>query len=232
MYRRPHLILEQIKAVQSQTIPPVKIIVWVSGCDVPDNIPSDVTIIHTKENFGVWGRFGIAQLATTKYVCVIDDDTIPGKKWFENCHDTICEVNGLVGTIGWRFSSGNEYTFTRRYGWDSPSNEIHQVDTVGHSWFFKTEWLHHLWAVTPNYSIMPNCGEDMSLSYAFQKAHINTYVPPHPPDDIEMFGSIPEKAWTYGTDENATSLNATEKFNKAYRHLREKGFKIMLDDST
>lgn len=230
VYRRPHLIQEQIKAIQSQSIQPTRIILWISGCEIPDNIPEDVTVIHTKENFGVWGRFGIAQLATTKYVCVIDDDTIPGSKWFENCYNTIREVNGLLGTIGWRFSSGNEYTFTRRYGWDSPSNDIHQVDTVGHSWFFKTEWLHHLWAVTPDYSIMPNCGEDMSLSYAFQKAHLNTYVPPHPSSDPEMFGSIPEKAWAYGVDDHATSLNATEKFNKAYRHLREKGFKIMLDD--
>lgn len=231
VFRRPQLIREQIQAIRTQTVPPVKIIIWVAGSDIPDNMPDDVTVIHTKENFGVWGRFGIAQLATTKYTCVFDDDTIPGSKWLENCYDTIREVNGLIGTIGLRFSSGNEYTFTRRYGWDSPSNEIHQVDTVGHSWFFKTEWLHHLWSVTPNYSIMPTCGEDMSFSYALQKAHIDTYVPPHPSDDIEMFGSIPDKAWTYGTDQNATSLNATEKFNRAYRHLREKGFKIMLDDS-
>jgi glycosyltransferase involved in cell wall biosynthesis len=231
VYRRPHLIYEQIKHIKAQTIPAVKIIVWISGCDVPENLPSDVTVIHTRDNFGVWGRFAIAQLATTKYVCVIDDDTMPGSRWFENCYATIRQVNGLLGTIGWRFSSKDEYTFTRRYGWDSPSDEIHQVDTVGHSWFFKTEWIHHLWAVTPDYSTMPNCGEDMSLSYAFQKAHINTYVPPHPPHNLEMFGSIPETAWRYGTDQNATSLCATEKFNRAYRHLREKGFKIMLDDS-
>jgi hypothetical protein len=36
---------------------------------------------YSNYNFGVWARFAFALNATTKYVCVFDDDTLPGKKW-------------------------------------------------------------------------------------------------------------------------------------------------------
>jgi hypothetical protein len=54
---------------------------------------------------------------------------------------------------------------------------------------------------------MLKAGEDISFSYMLQKNGIKTYVPPHPKDNIEMYGSDPQKARQYGTDSAAISMD-------------------------
>jgi hypothetical protein len=54
---------------------------------------------------------------------------------------------------------------------------------------------------------MLKAGEDIAFSYMLQKNGIKTYVAPHPKDDIEMYGSHPEKAWKYGNDSAAISIH-------------------------
>jgi hypothetical protein len=143
-------------------------------------------------------------------------------------------VNGLLGTIGVVFDNEDYYSMNRRHGWDAPSTEIHEVDTVGHSWFFKREWLQHLWQFHTDPVKMLKCGEDMAFTCGLQKIGIKTYVPPHPPYDLEMFGSHPEKAWSYGTDKNAAismHQDAMSVFSEAFRYLRKNhGFKILADN--
>ena len=70
-----------------------------------------------------------------------DDDTIPGKKWFENCLETIKQNEGLLGTQGLRFKSKTRYSPNICIGWDNPNIKTEKVDIVGHCWFFKREWL-------------------------------------------------------------------------------------------
>jgi hypothetical protein len=81
---------------------------------------------------------------------------------------------------------------------------------------------------------MLKCGEDMAFTCGLQKIGIKTYVPPHPPYDLEMFGSHPEKAWSYGTDKNAAismHQDAMSVFSEAFRYLRKNhGFKILADN--
>jgi len=176
-------------------------------------------------NFGVWARFAYALNATTEYVCVFDDDTIPGSKWLENCLDTIEKQEGLLGTIGVIFKDENYINYDR-YGWANPNEEIKQVDIVGHSWFFKREWLGAFWreAPIPESSI---CGEDMHFSYSIQKhLGLGTFVPPHPKDNPEMWGSNPSLAFQYGVDKNAISVNHhASAFGKALKTTIDKGFK-------
>jgi hypothetical protein len=238
VYKRPHTLKQQLEAVKSQTLSPEKIIIYQNRADnssvyeIPQEIREDksVTIIESSENFGVWARFAVGLLAKTTYICIFDDDTIPGKKWFENCYNTILEVNGLLGTIGVIFNPTNDkYSMKVRHGWDSGNEKIERVDIVGHSWFFKREWLAQLWSIIPDYSFMDVSGEDMGFSYALQKIGINTYVPPHPKNDLEMYGSIPDSAWKYGMESHAISMTQYSKFNKMYKFFREKGFKLLED---
>ena len=86
-----------------------------------------------------------------------------------------------------------------------------EVDIVGHAWFFRQEWLGLLWQFRPNYDIMLKAGEDISFSYMLQKNGIKTYVPPHPKDNIEMYGSHPGKAWEYGMDSAAISMDSSNR---------------------
>lgn len=237
VYKRPHCLKEQLEAVLNQTLPPKKIIIYKNYAEGVLTLPNDVlelafknniTIINSSENFGVWARFAVALLAKTTYVCIFDDDTIPGKKWFENCYATMLKVNGLLGTIGVIFQpSPDKYIMKNRFGWGNPNEEITQVDIVGHSWFFKREWLAYLWSNVPDYEFMDVSGEDMGFSYALQKVGINTYVPPHPENDLEMYGSIPDKAWKYGMEPHCVSFTSWSKFDKMYKFYKDKGFKCL-----
>ena len=91
LYKRPQYLEEQLIAIQNQTIPPKEIFILkntvenINFPNISSNLLKNVTIIDSSKNFGVWGRFALGLLANTKYICVFDDDTIPGRKWFENC---------------------------------------------------------------------------------------------------------------------------------------------------
>ena len=208
LFKRPHTLLEQLEAVQNQTVPPTKVIIWKNGTNgvefppLPERLMKNVTVINSSENFGVWARFTPGLLVTTEYVCVFDDDTIPQKRWFENCLNTQKTHPGLLGAIGIVFDEGSEYK-GKRYGWDGACEEPLEVDIVGHAWFFRQEWLNVLWQFRPNYEVMFRAGEDVCFSYMLQRAGIKTYVPPHPKDNLELYGSDPVKALKYGCDSAA-----------------------------
>lgn len=166
LYKRPHTLAEQVEAVRAQTVPPSQIIVWRNGAEpVPTFVRDDpdLTVVDSSANFGVWARFAVALLANTEYICVFDDDTIPGRRWFENCLKTIQkpESNGLLGTVGLIFDPAATYHSRCRVGWPAPNAETRRVDIVGHSWFFRRCWLQHLWSITPDYDAMLRAGEDI-----------------------------------------------------------------------
>jgi GT2 family glycosyltransferase len=209
LYKRPYSLIEQLEAVQNQSVPPESIIIWrnsVEGFElpkIPEKLMNKVTIINSSTNFGVWARFAVGLVANTEFICVFDDDTIPQYNWFKNCLDTMKVKEGLLGTIGIRFDAGKAYRGTR-FGWDGPSDEIEEVDIVGHAWFFKRSWLGYLWQFTPDYNIFLRCGEDVAFSYMLQRVGIKTYVPPHPKNDLSMYGSTPALAMEYGNDGKAS----------------------------
>ena len=158
LFKRPHTLIEQLSAIQSQSIPPENVIIWknyaegVTIPDIPENLKHNVIIIESSKNFGVWGRFTAGLLVNSKYICVFDDDTIPGKDWFKNCTETMQTHRGLLGTIGLRFLRGDQYVHENpRIGWHGPNNQVEQVDIVGHAWFFEQTWLHYLWECQPDY---------------------------------------------------------------------------------
>lgn len=234
LYKRPHVLLEQINAIQQQTVQPKQIIVWrnhVDGIEIPEAVTSDsnIIIINCNKNLGVWPRFTIGLLASTTYVAVFDDDTIPGKKWFENCLHTIKVHNGLLGSIGLIFNNSSKYMNYCRIGWSSCNDTARQVDIVGHAWFFKREWILELAKIIPDYEKLLLVGEDMGFSWALQQIGIPTYVPPHPSNDLEMFGSIPHLAYKYGTEAVGISMNSTvwDKFDYMFNFYKNKGFRFI-----
>jgi hypothetical protein len=234
-YKRPHVIHEQIAALREQTIPPKQIIIWrnyAEGYEFPDDIRADPSIIimDCSKNMGVWARFAAALLANTEFICVFDDDTIPGRRWFENCLTTIKQVNGLLGTIGWRFHRNSQQynSFEKRIGWDGPNYETREVDMVCHAWFFKRAWLPELFRIVPDYEMLFRSGEDMGLSYAFQQIGIKTFVPPHPPLDYDMYGSHPEKAVKYGCEPVSIWLTGTN-FDEMFHFYKKRGFRFIND---
>tara|TARA_R100001460_G_scaffold92085_3_gene133963 strand:+ start:99 stop:836 length:738 start_codon:yes stop_codon:yes gene_type:complete len=232
-WQRKHAIKNQIDAVANQTIKPNEIMIWQNK---PDDIkeafylqdPSaSIKISHNNFNYGVWARFAFALNAKSEYICLLDDDTIPGSKWSENCIKSIEQENALYGTVGVVFNDLKYQSF-ERFGWPNPNEEKKRVDIVGHAWFFHRDLLGAFWKDNDR-PLNMICGEDVHFSYSIQKhLGLNTYVPPHPSDDLDLWGSQPTEAMKYGVDNNAISVNSDGiEFGLSLTHYYNKGFKLL-----
>lgn len=243
-FRRPENLNEQLDALRNQTVKPTEILLWYNNPGTDDinyEIGSEIPTAYCNYNFGVWSRFYFALNAKNPYVCVFDDDTVPGSRWLENCMDTMKTHEGLLGTVGLLYPKplppqhSSYYEHYLRFGWiDNGNNDkTVQVDLVGHSWFFKKEWLPIMFRELPDPKYN-TCGEDMHFSYMLQKyAGINTYVPPHPRTDRTLWGSIKGE---YGGDAvamwetNPESIVGTpfkHAMNDYFREQRAKGWKLV-----
>ena len=230
-YKRAKFLELQLNAIENQTIKPADIFVWQNDGDIIDEkLMSRFTIAKCSENLGVWARFAYALNVDAEYICVFDDDTIPGNRWLENCINTIKVYDGLLGTRGLRYMSPKRYYPFEHYGWGNPNEETIQVDIVGHAWFFKREYLAYFWSEMPPQNASKIVGEDIHFSYMLQKYGLGTYVPPHPKHDKSLWGSLPEYGDRLGTDNNAisSSQSALNRFDKALQYYINKGFKLYL----
>lgn len=243
-YKRGNRLDEQLEAIQNQTIQPDEILLWYNSPDddteINYNIGTKIPAAYCNYNFGVWARFYYAFNSKNPYVCVFDDDTIPGERWLENCVETMKTHEGLLGTVGLLYlnplppENSSYYERYLRFGWPGNNNSAIEVDLVGHSWFFKREWLSHMVRELPDPKYN-TCGEDMHFSYMLQKyGGIKTYVPPHPKEDKSLWGSL--KGGEYGGDSNSLwesnqrGIDGTpfkELMNQYFREQRLKGWNLV-----
>jgi hypothetical protein len=241
-YKRTHTIEEQYQAIKNQTIKDIDLFYWVNltkdSLSIPQTIIDSCSSIISNTNFGTWGRFAMALNARTEFVCVIDDDTIPGSKWLENClktfetHQGVLTTRGIIANIEHekKYPLPESYT---AHGWCQPNEEVLRVDMGCQSWFFPKEMLRGFWLDMPKDMPM-NYGEDTHLSYVAQKYfNMNTYVPPHPANDLELWGSNPETAMKYGTDSAAISWSAEANsgMNQYWNFVRDNGYKLIAEDN-
>jgi hypothetical protein len=234
-YKRPHVLKEQYEAVIAQTMKPKEIMFWHNHSDLSAQFDKDVidktVAFQGNSNLGVWARFAYALMAKTKYVCILDDDTIPGNRWLENCYVHNKTNRGLYGTVGIVFNSTMGYDGPHyRVGWPSANDKLERADIVGHSWFFEKELLTAFWRELPDPKFV-RCGEDIHFSYVLQKyMGLETYVPPHPKNDLSLWGSQPDKAWKYGTELVAISNPATNgglSMNEYVMLARKNGYRFV-----
>lgn len=182
-FGRPSSFPCQFSAIKRQTIP-AELLVWqnyhaATRAEWKKDLFSDVLHAGCNQNLGVWARFAYALNARTEFVCVFDDDIIPGSRWFENCLETIKRHNGLLGGHGVVFHSESDYTARTHYGWRAPNRYAARVDIVGNAWFFRREWLALYWSELPGLDQVWTAGEDFHFSYMLQKSGIGTFVPQH-----------------------------------------------------
>lgn len=231
VYKRSGHFAEQIRSLLEQSVAPFEILVWENGEErVPDQYKDRVTVTRAEKNFGVWARFSYALNTRGDYVLMLDDDTVPGRRWIENCLKTVLLRPGLLGTRGLRFATKLSYAGYSEVGVYAPNEEVERVDIVGHAWFFKRELLGAFWAEYSNRFPEDLSGEDIHFSYAIQKLlGLGTFVPPHPAGNQELWGSIPTIARTVGSDDAAisSSRGALGKFERALKHYVSLGFELV-----
>jgi len=208
VYKRPLMLEKQIRALKAQSveIKSENIHVWYNKSDVTQYFPEDKEIKTYACNWNTkfWGRFTIPLLIQTPYVAMFDDDILPQKDWFKNCLETIQkpESNGILGGSGVILTE-KSYTPYNKVGWNGlHSDKIERVDLVGHAFFFRQEWIKYMFYEKP---YTWENGEDITFSYLAQKyCGINTFVPPHPETNKDMWSTDYNVAETVGSDINAS----------------------------
>jgi hypothetical protein len=230
-YKRPTNVDDIIISLLNQTIPVSAIYVWWNDAASAKTLRYAhlVQQVISDTNFGVWARFAFALNATTDHLVIFDDDTIPGHEWIENCLEH-CHL-GLLGTIGLIYNDKTTYMNHTRIGWANPNSSAVRVDIVGHSWFFKREWLstyfRELRCLEPEFAFF---GEDIHFSYSIQKyLSIPTFVPPHPLNNFQRWGSI---NGLLGVDQHAISMrpHAASKWDIPFAHYIKRGFRLLIDE--
>lgn len=235
-WQRPQHLEEQVDRILSQTVATHEIVLWYNqppkalGIFEKKQLLSfrnagKVKKIVCDHNFGIIPRFAMASAMEGDYVCIFDDDTMPGKRWFENCLRYVDSEKAMCGTIGLRFLSKTEpKTQAPRMGWDGCNEQIEFVDLVGHSWFFRREWARYFWDMEP---AIRSFGEDIHFCAMLQRHGIRVACPPHPKSDKSLWGSVKGKL---GVDRVAISSNKdrSKDYALVLRHEVETGFRLML----
>lgn len=242
-YRRPETLQMQIEALNNQTVRPKNLYLYQDGID------SNYKIVFSKEtlgkftkykletkNVGVWGRFEYAaDVAESKYVCIFDDDTIPGERWLENCLIHMFQEEAVYGTNGVIITNPHNLEVNKKeminVGWHTSNESPIQVDYVGHSWFVKRELLGEM-KMSKLRGKYKTAGEDMYLSFIAQKKGMKTIVPPHPISQIQLWGSMPKYGNSFGIDSNALSIKSSNHTNmiSALRDIISEGFKLIAEN--
>lgn len=236
VYGRQENFFKQVNALRSQSLAPSEIIVFIDKhttkssneiiefCD-KENIQS----IRVSLNVGVWGRFSLPLIARSDYVFIMDDDIIPGSKWFENSVHLMSSDRCVVGGVGVLFKPGtNDYSVSKRIGWVNPNDEDIEADVVGHIWGAPKSFFHLFWQRAEDSYKFPRSGEDIHFSWRAQQLGYRVLVP---------FNGRDEENWSnlagtsVGTDDEALSLEASAilRMAKYLKKVRKEGFNYVLE---
>ncbi|MFW6242826.1 MAG: glycosyltransferase family A protein [bacterium] len=207
VYKRPETLEKQIQVIKNQSIKikSENIHVWYNKSDLAQYAPKDkyIKTYYSNWNTKFFGRFLIPSLIRTEYVAIFDDDLLPQPDWFKNCLDSMEKQEGIYGGSGVLVKTKEAYHPHIKFGWNGQhSNNIERVDLVGHAWFFKQEWIKYMWMEKP---VSWDNGEDIMFSYLCQKyGGINTFVPPHPESNKNLWCTEYQHAMKVGSDENSS----------------------------
>lgn len=206
VYKRSEYLSAQIEALRAQSVPPDEIWVW---CNSSNNAIEDFSelvdrVVVSNTNWKFWGRFSLANMVRTQYVCLFDDDVLPQTNWIKNCLDTIdAGTNGILGGSGVILPAAGGYSSKHKVGWNGHHYDVTtQVDLVGHAWFFNKRILRYMWEESPH---SWENGEDIHFSaMALKHGGVGTYVPPHPENDQSLWSCRPDFGKAVGRTSTAT----------------------------
>jgi hypothetical protein len=174
------------KSLENQTIPPSQILIWNQASNFNRLNYHKYHIIDCP-NLGVYARFSAGLLYNYDRVLVLDDDTIPGKRWIENCYNTIDQV-GDESIIGYRGIKLHPDTLYDIEAYEKGNDQIRCVSLIGHSFFVKRKHIIELFK-TPELNQFN--GEDSTLAASTQLAFgTKCYVPKQLLSEPDTWGSL------------------------------------------
>jgi len=172
VYKRGQYLSAQIEALRNQSVPPSEIWVWCNSSDVQLQDYSTLAdrVVVSNTNWKFWGRFALANMARTQYVCLFDDDILPQVNWIKNCLATINNgTNGILGGSGVLLPAVGGYS-----SWEN-GEDIHfsamALKHGGVATFVPPhpEDDHSLWSCRPDFG--KSVGRQSSATYKSESHH-------------------------------------------------------------
>jgi hypothetical protein len=197
-YERPAYLRRQLQALNAQTIQPKELWVWANAGEVQQDARAlssvHALVFRCNGNLGGWPRFERALHARTKYVCILDDDTIPGPQWLQTALERIrlAESDPEVGTIcvaaaGEIFREDNADS-SYIVGPQSPRGEEVDVDIGRGGWVFAKDLLRPFIVNPPPGD--GRVGWDFHLAVNLQLQNILTVVLPYEQGNTSKWGML------------------------------------------
>ena len=222
VWKRENLA-KQLECIKNQTVDISDIYVYQNESHIDITYLKDkynFKHIHSKDvNFKFHGRFTLPLLFSTTYTAIFDDDTMPNKGWLDHCKKLCEEKNCILGANCRRRTGFGAGLCDGKF-----NNDLVEGDIVGHSWFFKTSWIHYMWREpAPTFEN----GEDIHFCAAC-KIHggIRSYLPPQSKNDPDSWG---DAQYSLGNDEYATwkrKGHTSDRF-AIYDYWIEKGLEVV-----
>jgi len=229
---------EQFKALSDQSVRPSVFYMYqnLPQYDLRDFCKKNKIIhIYSDKDFGCYGRFTVPLLVQAEYCLIIDDDTIPGPRWIENCLRCHKKYNAAVGSMGQRLPpvsikqkafiyQEGRYCVRKKEGEGlyevEGLRQDHRVDYILHNYFFRKEWIKYFWSLDPLYY---HIFEDFHFGITMALAGIPVYVAKQ--ETLEEAGSI---KWAYQYDEHRgmdRPLDDLQQIKKYYDYVWKKGWR-------
>lgn len=169
VYRRKNL-RAQLAAILNQEQRPARIVVFQNGQyqKLPTRLlrKTGIDWVINSSNTGYFGRFAWLLNADTEFVCVLDDDIIPGAQCLQNYLAQAQQLDAIIGGNG-RIARTNRYLGDLVQPPDTGNRrEATLVDFVGHMWVFERRLLADMFSIPP---ITTQTGEDMHLCFSAKK---------------------------------------------------------------
>ena len=190
-FLRPENIQKVVDALRKQTLPPAKILVYYTKPTKDFKVPfiEGIDFIVSEEDRGLPGRFAVGLVARTPYLCIMDDDLVPGEKWLESTVNLLKDTNSVICGYGMRYDDEDMNDLrAKRFGDHGEHNDNPEsVDVCGHCFLMKKEWLKYFWMEEP---LDWKISDDIHLSYTLKKyGNISLLVSPHPEGDKSVWSN-------------------------------------------
>lgn len=229
-YRRYEILPMQLEALSRSTYEIKRVMIWNNGAVPVDFRRLGVDGVNASRNWGFFCRFALAQLADTEFVAIIDDDALPGPRWFEACAAHLASEDAILGSCG-------DIIDGERVGWDSwqakcPASLNHkttEVDHIGMSWFLRPSTLSVMFREQP---ATWGIAEGVHLSWMARKyLNVRSYVTGYPNEDRAAWATDPNYS-QYWNCRSAASQDDPKKFEAdmtaAIDHYIRSGWRTLL----
>jgi len=197
-FERPAYLRRQLQALRSQTVQAKELWIWANAGEIQQDARTlssvHALVFRCNGNLSGWPRFERALRANTKYVCILDDDTIPGPQWLEAAIERIriAEKDPDMGTIcvaaAGEIFRQDDASSSFNVGPQSPRGEEIEVDIGRQGWVFNKDLLRPF--IVNQVPGDGRVGWDFHLAVNLQLQDVLTVVLPYEEGNTSQWGML------------------------------------------